>query len=783
MAAGRSYLQSGGLHPRGAVQPVPVEAARPPHHRLPPELRTSFRPDIEGLRAVAILGVVLYHARVAWLPGGYVGVDVFFVVSGFLITSLLWRDLRSRGRVSFAGFYGRRIRRLLPSAAVVIVATMAASAAWLPPLQLPTVRGDALASALYFANYRFAATATNYLAATGPPSPFLHYWSLGVEEQFYLVWPLVLVGAVLCWRPLSRRRQSRQTPARRAGRHTARAGGLPGASATSRGAAIAALAAIAAGSFGLSLWLTHANEPWAFYSLPTRAWELAVGGLLALSAPAIRRIPARFAVPFGLAGLGVAVASMVALTGSTPFPGTAALAPVLGTAAVLAAGTARPMRGAGRLLRLAPLPAIGRVSYAWYLWHWPVLVLAPYVLGRPMSVADNIGLAALSLGLAAATTRYVERPIRFNRRLTRRPRPSLALGGGLTAVVTAAVFGLASLAPSVAGRGSAPVVALGTSARARHGPTDRAPARSGPGAAQAARIAAATSLDTLIARQVARSVTENTVPANLRPPLSQASADQALPFYDGCFNSFLDATVHPCLYGDTAAHRTVVLFGDSHATMWFPAFDQIAKKRRWRLISMGKATCPPLLLPIISPDLGRTYTECEEWRAGVLALIRADRPAVVVLGMARHYTAEYSFTGLSPAWDRGLAAMIRRIEAFGSRVVVLGRVPLPVTVVPDCLSAHLTDASACGEPRGVGLLVPGTHNGGVAGIARERAAAVAAGAGYIDTLPWFCTSRWCPALVDNMVVYRDDNHITATYASWLAPAVGAEMLVATHGLF
>lgn len=670
---------------------------------------------------------MLYHAGIGVTGGGFVGVDVFFVLSGFLITGLLWRELQETGRISFSSFYARRARRLLPAAVLVLVVTVVASVRLLSPLTARAVTKDAVAAALYVANYRFAAVGTDYLNAQTTPSPLQHYWSLGVEEQFYLFWPLLLLLATVAWR------RSRRP---------------------SRLAAAASLLVVGAASLLLSLHLTVVSPPWAFFSLPSRAWELAAGGLVALAVPQLAKLDRTSAALLGWAGLGAVLWSITALQASTPFPGTAALVPVGGTAALLAAGCAPYRSGPKILLARRPFQLVGKLSYSWYLWHWPLLVIPAAAAGHALPLLERLALAAASGVLALATVRVVEDPVRFSGWLRVRPRRGLAVAAALTAVATTASVASAAAVPSLQGGGAVAAVPRLPQVRV----AARAPS------------AAVSRLDAVLApvvAAVARGVAVRAVPANLNPSLQWAHSDRALPFIDGCHDQFVQTSVSGCVYADRTSPRKVVLFGDSHATQWFPALDSVAQSRHWQLISLTKSTCPPIVLSFWSPYLGRPYRECDQWRAAVLARIRAERPALVILGAARHYNYEYHFTVYGPAWLGGLAAMVREVRATGARVVVLGPTPKPVRDVPDCLSTHLGDATACTTPRAQAI--------NAAGMAAERVAVTGAGGAYLDVSPWICTPATCAVIVGNLLVYRDDNHLTKPYTSWLAPVMAAAL--------
>lgn len=658
--------------------------------------RRGFRPDIEGLRAVAAVAVVLYHAGIPGTAGGFIGVDVFFVISGFLITGLLWREVSTTKTVALGPFYGARARRLLPAAATVAVVTALASALVLPPLQARSVFLDGIASALYVGNYRFAHQGTDYLN-TQAPSPFQHYWSLGVEEQFYLVWPLLIIATA--WL-VGRLRRDAQ----------------PNSKAEAAPYALV-LSLVAAASLTAAVLWTRSSPPWAFFSLPTRAWELAVGGLVALSIEQWRRLPPLPAAIAGWGGLALILLTCTQLGPATPYPGTAALLPALGTALVIGGGCVTRSLGVGRLLCRPAMRAIGRVSYSWYLWHWPVLLLLPRLLGDPSGLPARLAATAVSAGLAVITFHLVENPGRFAAALRRSAKTSLAVAGIATAVTASACVLLLTVIPVPVGHGPAAAkasfMALPTAARGadpQQTAVEQALAQVRDAVAVAAGLRA--------------------VPSNLNPPLAQAPADKAAVFVNGCVRSWRDIGQSECAAGDIGSPTTVALIGDSHAAMWSPAFQQVAEQRHWRLETMAKVTCPIQDLPIDSPYLGREYTECEQWRTQVLARVATEHPRLVVLDMSRRYGGDFGFVSYDPAWIETLGRTVAQLRRTGATVLVLGPAPDPQSPVPTCLSGHLDDATACAPRRSVAV--------NDAGISAERAATTGNGGHYADLTDLFC---------------------------------------------
>jgi peptidoglycan/LPS O-acetylase OafA/YrhL len=678
---------------------LPPPVPTPPTPR--PQPRLAFRADVEGLRGVAVLLVVLYHAGLPWTPGGFVGVDVFFVVSGYVITSLLVAEVRQEAGVSLCGFYARRCRRVLPAAGFVLVASCALGAVLLPPLARLGLARDAVAAALYGANWHFVAEQTDYLRAGGDPSPLLHFWSLGVEEQFYLVWPAVFVAAIAL---AGRLRLARTT------------------------VLAVALSGLTAASFALSLHWTATSAPTAYLSSPTRAWQFAVGAWLALLLPVAARVGGAVAagvrVLLGVVGAGALgwAATTVDVRG---YPGTAALVPTLATAALLAAGCDLPRRrglGVTWLLGTAPLRQLGALSFTWYLWHWPLVVLVTARwgdVGWPM----RLGVVLAALLPAALTSRWVERPLRRSAVVSSRPRVGLALG------VAATVLPLCA----------AVLLAAGSSAALD-------PARYG------------SAVDGRIDPQLVH--LDDTLTSGPVAPAVRVAALDVPPSPAGCHLRAVEEASPACVTGTVGAAGPVVLFGDSHAEQWLSAAQALARELGTGVVQLTKQGCPATMLHVDLPAGGGPYPACDRWRETSLRRLEAGhRPAVVVV------TSYSGYAGDPTAQAAGWLPTLRRLVALGAPVVYLADTPLPPTDVPDCVSGALDDWDRCAFDRATAVQEDRTAAAVAAGRVR--------GVWLVDLTPSLCPDAGprarCPAVRGGVLLYRDASHLTDTAVRVLAP--------------
>ncbi len=686
----------------------------------------SFRGDIEGMRAVAVLLVLLGHAGVPHLPGGFVGVDVFFVISGFLITGLLLDELDQRGRISLTAFYARRAKRLLPAAATVLVAALLLSYFFLPRTRWSTTAWDVIASACYAMNWRMAAQSLDYVAANEAPSIVQHFWSLAVEEQFYLVWPLLLI--VLGW------------VAHRWGRGR-------------RGLYLCGLALIGVPSFA---WALHVSptDPSAYYVTTTRMWELALGGAVAVTATWLSRAPRPVAAPLAWAGLIAVGGSAVLIDTEAGFPGYAALGPTLGTAAVIAFGPAAGRTGPALLVGQRPLRDIGALSYSLYLWHWALLIAAQAQFGD-LGVGTALAVVAASAIPATLTYHFIENPVRRSRNLAERPLIALRVGALCTgaAALAGLVFHLA--VPSTAGPAPASVI-MGqvpgaTAPAAPPGPPGAAALGSSPRASRAG----------MPVDQV-DSITPDPLTAFRDAPLSHSG---------GCLVNDVSATPKACVYGKPDAKTRIALVGDSHADHWVPAVQKVAETHGWRLVTYTKAGCPFLTAEIALALSNRPYSTCTEWNRAVrAALLGEDRPDLLIV---THSEYPVMRDGKRVTDRRSVMAQELRktwsgMVAEGVPVVVLRDTPLHLKNIAECVSENLKHLTKCATPRADAL-----GRGG--GPAEEEAAAGLTGVRLIDLNDWICPADRCAPVIGGVLVWRDAHHLTATYAATLAPMLNTAL--------
>jgi peptidoglycan/LPS O-acetylase OafA/YrhL len=675
------------------------------------------RPEIQALRAGAALLVVLYHLWPGRLPGGFMGVDVFFVISGFLITSHLAREATSTGRIRLGRFWARRARRLLPAAYLVLATSAVAVFWWMPQLNWVQNFREILSSALYFQNWRLALDAVDYLAAENSPSVVQHYWTLSVEEQFYVVWPLIVLAAVM----LAARLKLRQLPT------------------------VTVVIAIAtAASFAYSLWLTYDNVSFAYFSTFTRAWEFGAGALLALltlrAAEGRRRkpsVPPIVGAAISWAGLAVLVYCGLALTGSTPFPGFAALLPVLATVAVIAVGMPASRFSPRRLIELRFVQWTGDISYPLYLWHWPPIVILPVVLGHELGFWPRVAILVGTFAAAAATKRFVEDPVRTGRRLgIQRSTVTFAFTIVTAAAITAACLSGIRQADAAADRAEKITAEIASDAPDCFGAASMAP---GP------------------------SCVNPDLDGQLVPATTAIKRDNAN--YPGCAST--NQAKDTCTFGDASDPDLphVLVIGDSHARAMLPPFVEMAEKGQIYLVAQVKGGCAWSTNP--HPNDDRAIAEdCYQWRDSVASWLdknAAGLDLVVTAALAHPDPAtgpKDQVAGFAETW--------RTMTDRGIPVVAIRDNPYQPADTNDCLAkeSEIT-ADSCALPRKDAFpnfdpLIDATKQ--------------VKGSTLLDLTSFYCTDTTCPAVIGGVNVYRDRTHISKTYITTMAPYI-QDMLV------
>ena len=606
--------------------------------------------QIQALRALAALLVVLFHAKLS--PGGFIGVDIFYVISGYLITGIIIKEIGNTGKFNYGAFYLRRAKRLLPASLSILGLTAIFSWLVLPPTVRADLGKDVLAASLYVSNYLFAFWQNDYQNLNVTPSPVIHYWSLAVEEQFYIFWPILIYS--LC--KIGKRR-----------------------------AVAAGILVTTLGSFLFSLYLTSANPIWAFYSLPTRAWELGIGALLLFIPKSVQM--KRKIVPTLLVWLGalLLISSVFIFSERTPFPGYNALLPTLGTA-ILIAGIASWPPILNDLSKLRIVQWLGEISYPFYLWHWPLLVLPSTRFGRPLTLLERIFFIALTALAADITHRFLEKPIAKWEFSTVKIVRSSSL----------ATFACAVLAVGI-------LLTNGGDIKLPNGKSV----------------------------SIAEVMTKPKV------------------YLDDCHVNNGEVLSGECTYGDKSSSKTVVLYGDSHAAQWFPALEKLADENGFKLVSLTKSACPAPEVKKVEIGAYKNR-DCFKWRENSIKRMREMKPAAIILSGFQHFDVPDSFPSRQSWWSDGQKLAYQSLRGVSSKLIYISDTPHPKQDIPNCLAA----------------------NGGVKCDDSEISSSeISGGFTEIDPTPWLCTSK-CPAIVNEIVAYRDASHISVAMSRSLSLELG-----------
>ena len=670
--------------------------------RTPVRPTTRRRSDIEGLRAVAALLIAVYHIWFGTVSGG---VDVFLLLTGFLITGSLVRAMERDGRIAFGAFWSKLVKRLFPSGAVVLAAILVGAHLFVPRSRWTEIIGDVQASALYYGNWHLALGSVDYMAENAAASPVQHFWSLAVQGQFYLLWPVLITGAALLARWLGR---------------------------SVRPAALVAVAAVFASSFGYSLWITASEPVWAYFDTGARLWELALGGVLALVVHRVR-LPRWMRLAAGWIGLVALAVCGLVISDSLPYPGYASLWPTLAALLIIVAGSEgeNDPLSANRLLGRRPLTWLGGHAYTLFLWHWPILVFYLEITGleRP-SLSGGLLILGVSFAAALATSRLVDGGVT---RLTRvRTAPSWSLAAGVLFVVPVLVAGL---------------VWEQSIERDRR---LRMELSSNPLAYPGAAV------------HLSPDLAANLPSLPVYPDTSTALRDTVDQTRE-C-NALIDETeLRSCVFGEPDSEYTVVLTGSSHARHWFQALRTMAERHGWRLTVMTKNACQFSSEP--QTYRGEPYTECTEWNEQVMEELARTRPdAVFALG-----TLSQRGDGGEEHVPDGFVERWHQLDELGTDVVAVRDTPRFGFNVAECVDRNGTEG--CAEDRDYSM----AERSPFEELSEEG---VPDNTRFLDMTDYLCDETVCHGVIGNQLAYYDTNHFSYAFSQSLAVVMEPYLLEA-----
>lgn len=685
-----------------------------------------------------MLSVVLDHL-LHWPSGGFVGVDVFFVISGFLITDLLLREYDKTGAISFSGFYTRRVRRIMPAAALVLAVTTSAAYLIFSGARAGETLMDAIWSLFFAANWHFSSIGTDYFQASGPASPLQHFWSLALEEQFYFVWPWLL--ALIFW-----------LGGRTAGWNTDRA---------KRYAAVT-LGALVAVSFCWAFYQSTTNPTPAYFSTFTRAWELGLGALVAVTATAFVRIPKALRPVLAYIGLAGIILSALFVSANAGFPAPWAAAPVIATALVIIAGTG----GAQRLLWPLTNKAtgfVGDISYSLYLWHFPVIIFAQAFLPDEGVSYYAVSLTVMLI-LSGASFYLIEEPIRRsewllpkssrgrkNREAARQSTKYVGLG--VLAVVTAltcwgAVITSYPAAQPAVVASSAPLAKAGGSATAK--PVDDSP-------------------EGVLSAQIVASLATSTFP-DFTPSVDSLGTDNWSKRPEIACMNVSTGNMDSCLTRPPRATKTVAVLGDSFAVAWLPGIRAALEPLGYQVQALTMGQCPAASVSV-NMEGGAAFPLCDQHRLWAIDRVRAIHPDLTILASAQGSTLRRLASGKTgqdavQEMTDGLAKSVSEVGPNTGRLVVLSSPPTGKSLQA-CVTKVANPSSCVSELTDEWKSL------------RDGEAAVIHGANvsYVDTVNWFCSrDGYCPGFVGKTPVRVDTGHMSVEYSQMLAPVLAKRLV-------